>query len=89
MLSKLERSCGAKRFGFNRKLDADVILLLVLRSNQHKMVEVRRLVLLKDLLQGGGHDLWPIVDGQNNICDTGGGQALNLVQNHWSIGEFD
>lgn len=40
MLSKLERSCGAKRLGLNRELDADVVLLLILDSNQYEVVEV-------------------------------------------------
>lgn len=42
-----------------------------------------------NLFQRRGHDLGAVVDGENNVGDAGCGQALDLVQDHGLVGEFD
>lgn len=40
-------------------------------------------------LQGFCHNLWTVVDSQNNIRDTSSSQTLHLVQNHGLVCELD
>ena len=40
------------------------------------------------LLQCGGHNLWPIIDRQDDISHPSSRQTLNLVLNHGLIREF-
>ena len=40
------------------------------------------------LLQCGGHNLWPIIDRQDDISYASSRQTLNLVLNHGLIREF-
>jgi hypothetical protein len=40
-------------------------------------------------LQCLGHDLRAVVDGEDDICDTGGCKSLNLVLDHGLVRELD
>lgn len=40
------------------------------------------------LLEGRDHDIRTVVDGQDNICDTGSSQALDLVQDHRAVSKL-
>jgi hypothetical protein len=40
-------------------------------------------------LEGLGHDLWPVVNGQYNVRHASTGQSLNLVLDHGLVGEFN
>lgn len=42
-----------------------------------------------DLLQVCLHDLWAVVDGENNVCNTSIGKGGDLVLDHGLVGEFD
>ena len=42
-----------------------------------------------DGLQGLGHDLRAVVDGEDNIGDTGSSKSLDLVLDHGLVGELD
>lgn len=44
---------------------------------------------MANLLQCGSHDLWSVVDGKDNVCNTSGGKGLNLVENHRLVAELD
>ena len=46
-------------------------------------------VLFFVLLQGADHDLWLVVDSENNVCAAGVSQGLDLVQDHWSVGKLN
>jgi hypothetical protein len=35
------------------------------------------------------HDLGPVVDSEHNVLDTGSNERLDLVDNHWLVGELD
>ncbi len=35
------------------------------------------------------HNLRAVVDGKDDIGDTGGSQCLDLVQDHWPVTELD
>ena len=41
------------------------------------------------LLQGFGHDLGSVVDGEDNVCDACSSQRLDLVQDHRLVAELD
>ena len=41
------------------------------------------------LLQSFGHDLWSVVDGENNVCDACSSQRLDLVQDHGLVAELN
>lgn len=40
------------------------------------------------LLQVGFHNLWAVVDSQNNVSDASFGKSLNLVLDHGLVGEL-
>jgi hypothetical protein len=40
-------------------------------------------------LEGLGHDLWPVVDGQNNVRHACTSKSLNLMLDHGLVGELD
>lgn len=40
-------------------------------------------------LEGSGHDLGSVVDGEDNVCDTGSCESLDLVLDHGLVAEFD
>lgn len=40
-------------------------------------------------LEGGGHNLRSVVDGENNVSNTGGGQSFDLVKDHGPVAELD
>ena len=42
-----------------------------------------------DFLQGIGHDLWAVVDSENNIGDAGRSESLDLVLDHGLVRELD
>lgn len=42
-----------------------------------------------NLFEGHGHDFGAVVDSEDDICDTGGGETLDLVVDHRPIGEFN
>ena len=42
-----------------------------------------------DLLQSLGHHIWSVVDGENDVSDTGGSERFDLVQNHRSVRKLD
>jgi hypothetical protein len=46
-------------------------------------------VLFLVLLEGFGHDLGAVVDGEDDVGDASSGQSLNLVDNHGSVAELD
>ena len=35
------------------------------------------------------HDVWSVIDSQNNVCNAGGSEAFDLVKDHGSIGKFN
>lgn len=41
------------------------------------------------LFQGSSHDLGSVVDGENNVCDTGCSEGLDLVDDHGLVSELD
>jgi hypothetical protein len=41
------------------------------------------------LFAGFRHDLWPVVDCEHDIRDTGCGESLDLMLDHGSVGELD
>jgi hypothetical protein len=41
------------------------------------------------LCEGSGHDLRAVVDGEDNVCDTGGSKSSDLVLNHGLVGKLD
>ena len=41
------------------------------------------------LLKSLSHDLWSVVDGEDNVRDTCSSQRLDLVQNHGLVAELD
>lgn len=41
------------------------------------------------LLEGRNHDIWPIVDSQDDIRHTSSGQALDLMEDHRTVGKLD
>jgi hypothetical protein len=40
-------------------------------------------------LQYTNHDIWPVVDSQNNIGYTSSGQSFDLVTNHRPVAELN
>ena len=36
-----------------------------------------------------GHDFRTVVDREDDVCDTGGGERLDLVLDHGLVGELD
>jgi hypothetical protein len=46
-------------------------------------------VLFLVLLEGFGHDLGAVVDGEDDVGHTSSGQSLDLVDNHGSVAELD
>jgi hypothetical protein len=42
-----------------------------------------------DGLERLGHDLWAVVDSEDNICDTRSSQCFNLVLDHGLVRELD
>ena len=42
-----------------------------------------------DFFQGLGHDLWAVVDSENNIGDAGRSESLDLVLDHGLVGELN
>lgn len=46
-------------------------------------------VLLLILLQSTSHDFRAVVDGENDICDAGSSQGLDLMLDHGSVGKLD
>jgi hypothetical protein len=42
-----------------------------------------------DLFQGLSHDLWAVVDSEDNIGDTSSGESLDLMLNHGLVGELN
>lgn len=41
------------------------------------------------LCEGSSHDLRAVVDGEDNVGDTGGGKSSDLVLNHGLVGKLD
>jgi hypothetical protein len=41
------------------------------------------------LLEHRDHDIWAVVDCENNVGDASSGQAFHLVENHGTIGELN
>lgn len=41
-----------------------------------------------DLLQGLSHDLWAVVDGEDDVGDTSSSESLDLVLDHGLVGEL-
>jgi len=88
VLGELEGAGGAEGLGLDGECDGHVVLLLVLRS---------RLFVCSGLQRGGythclerlGHDLGAVVDCEDNICDTGSGEGLNLMLDHGLVRELD
>ena len=35
------------------------------------------------------HNLWAVVDSEDDVGDTGGGEGLNLVEDHALVAELD
>lgn len=35
------------------------------------------------------HDVWSVIDGEDDVCDAGSCESLDLVKDHGPIGEFD
>jgi hypothetical protein len=46
-------------------------------------------VVCTDGLQGLGHDLGTVVDGEDNIGDTSSSESLDLVLDHGLVGELN
>lgn len=42
-----------------------------------------------DLLEGGGHDFGAIVDGEDNVSNTGGSQAFDLMKDHRLVAKLN
>ena len=88
VLGELEGAGGAEGLRLDGECDGHVVLLLVLRS---------RLFVCSGLPWGGythclerlGHDLRAVVDGEDNICDTGSGEGLDLMLDHGLVRELD
>ncbi len=40
-------------------------------------------------LDGGHHDIWLVIDGQDDLDDTGLGEGLNLVAQNWLVAKVD
>lgn len=41
------------------------------------------------LLEGRNHDIWAVVDREDDISDTSSSQALDLVEDHRTVGKLD
>ena len=41
------------------------------------------------LCEGSSHDLRAVVDGEDNVGDTGGSEGSDLVLNHGLVGKLD
>jgi len=41
------------------------------------------------LCESSGHDLRAVVDGEDNVGDTGGSESSDLVLNHGLVGKLD
>lgn len=41
------------------------------------------------LLEGRNHDIWTVVDREDDISDTSSSQALDLVEDHRTVGKLD
>ena len=41
------------------------------------------------LCEGSSHDLGAVVDGEDNVCDTGSSESSDLVLNHGLVGKLD
>lgn len=88
VLGELEGAGGAEGLGLDGECDGHVVLLLVLRSG---------LFVCSGLPWGGythclerlGHDFRAVVDSEDNICDTGSGQGLDLMLDHRLVRELD
>ena len=88
VLGELEGTGGTEGLGLNRECDGDVVLLLVLRKG---LVGCSGAPWQRytDGLERLGHDLWAVVDSEDNICDTGSGKSLDLVLDHGLVGELN
>lgn len=89
LLRQLQGTSRAEGFGFHREFDSDIVDFFVLGAavsiGGRQSEQVGQLYLL----QGRHHNIGAVVDGQDDICDTRSSQALNLVQDHGPVGEFD
>jgi hypothetical protein len=69
---ELERAGGPEGFGLDRELDFDVVLLLILqgRVSGISTKAIGLVLVTTHCLEGRSHDLWAVVDSENNIGDT-------------------
>lgn len=41
------------------------------------------------LFQSLFHNIWSVIDGEDDVRDAGSGEAFDLMENHGPIGELD
>jgi hypothetical protein len=85
-LGELEGAGGAEGLGLDGELYIDVVLLLILHGQL--VYALLRLGRCTNCLQRLSHDLWAVVDGEDDISDTRSGQCLDLVLNHGLVREL-
>jgi len=88
VLGELEGAGGAEGLGLDGECDGHVVLLLVLHSRLFECSGLRR-GGYTHCLERLGHDLRAVVDGEDNICDTGSGEGLDLMLDHGLVRELD
>jgi hypothetical protein len=90
-LCEFKGTSGAEWFSLDGELDADVVFFLKLHETasndqQWELLDGR---CTTDLLKLLGHNLWTIVDGENDIGNASSSKGLDLMLNHRLVREFD